>query len=390
MIERSSSERLLRLAKQYPVLTLTGPRQSGKTTLVRHLFAEKPYVSLENLDTRAFARSDPRGFLASYPEGAVLDEIQRVPQLLSYIQGIVDERPEKGRFVLTGSQNFDLVSGIAQSLAGRTALADLFPLSLSELALFQPLDDAWTRIHTGFYPRVIVDRLDPTEAYASYLRTYVERDIRNLTAVKDLNRFETFLALCAGRTGQLLNIASLASDSGVSQNTAKDWLTLLEASYVIFLLRPWFANLGKRLVKSPKLYFVDTGLACALLSIEGPQTLKTHPLRGQLFETMVVSDIRKRRSHEGLPGALHFFRDSSGHEVDLFIESGGGVDQVEIKSGGTIGEDFLSTLHWANSALPSIHSSTLFYGGEVGFLREGISIRGWKELGLGWEGEKNT
>lgn len=381
MIERRISSRLLRLAAQYPVLTLTGPRQSGKTTLVRHLFPQKPYVSLEDLDTRGFARSDPRGFLASFPDGAVLDEIQRVPDLLSYIQGIVDGRGEKGIFVLTGSQSFALMSGISQSLAGRSAIAELYPLSLGELAAAGELGDPWGRVHAGFYPRIVADRLDPSEAYNSYLRTYVERDIRSLSAVRDLGRFETFLTLCAGRTGQLLNIASLAADSGVSQNTAKDWLSLLETSYVLFQLRPWHANIGKRLIKSPKLYFVDSGLACALLSIRNPAVLASHPLRGQLFETMIVADFLKRRSHEGAFGAMHFYRDSGGREIDLIVDDGEGLDQVEIKSGLTIGEDFLEPLRWASGILPRTRSSTLLYGGDADSDRGGVRVRSWRSLG---------
>ncbi|MEI6387633.1 MAG: ATP-binding protein [Spirochaetota bacterium] len=380
MIERTASPRLLRLAAQYPILTLTGPRQSGKTTLVRHIFPDKPYASLEDLDIRRFAQSDPRGFLAGFPEGAVFDEIQRVPDLLSYIQGIVDSKQTKGMFVLTGSQSFALMSGISQSLAGRTAIAELYPLTLGEISTARELGDPWESIHTGFYPRVIADRLDPAEAYSSYLRTYVERDIRNLSSVKDLGRFETFLILCAGRTGQLLNIASLAADSGVSQNTAKDWLSLLETSYVLFLLRPWHSNIGKRLIKSPKLHFIDTGLACALLSIGSPQVLSSHPLRGHLFETMVVADILKQRSHEGILGTMSFFRDSGGREIDLFLVGGEGIDQMEIKSGSTVGEDFLAPLRWASELLPEIRSSTLLYGGDASMLREGIAVKGWKSL----------
>ncbi|MFZ4614889.1 MAG: ATP-binding protein [Rectinemataceae bacterium] len=380
MIERSASPRLLRLAAQYPILTLTGPRQSGKTTLVRHIFPDKPYASLEDLDIRRFAQSDPRGFLAGFPEGAVFDEIQRVPDLLSYIQGIVDSKQTKGMFVLTGSQSFALMSGISQSLAGRTAIAELYPLTLGEISTARELGDPWESIHTGFYPRVIADRLDPAEAYSSYLRTYVERDIRNLSSVKDLGRFETFLILCAGRTGQLLNIASLAADSGVSQNTAKDWLSLLETSYVLFLLRPWHSNIGKRLIKSPKLHFIDTGLACALLSIGSPRVLSSHPLRGHLFETMVVADILKQRSHEGTLGTMSFFRDSGGQEIDLFLVGGEGIDQMEIKSGSTVGEDFLAPLRWASALLPNMRSSTLLYGGDASMLREGIAVKGWKSL----------
>lgn len=344
MIDREIAPILVDLAHKYPVVTITGPRQSGKTTLCRQTFANKPYVNLEDLDTRQFARDDPRGFLAGYPDGAILDEVQRSPDLVSYLQGEVDQDSRSGRFILTGSQQFAVMNSISQSLSGRTALLRLLPFSLAEARQFRAQDDLNEILYRGFYPRIYDRDLDPTQALGDYLETYVERDLRQLTQIRDLAAFETFLRLCAGRVGQLLNQHSLANDVGVSHSTIRAWLTLLEASYVIFLLRPWHSNLGKRLIKSPKLYFHDVGLAAYLLGIENPGHIRSHPLRGNLFENLIIAETMKFRYNRGRRGNLSFYRDSSGNEVDLLLEFGARLFPIEIKAGATVSRDWFKGL----------------------------------------------
>lgn len=280
MIPRTISPKILQYAKQYPVVTITGPRQSGKTTLCQMIFPDIPYVSLESIEERSFATSDPKGFLDRFPDGAVLDEIQRTPELLSYIQVRVDESQKTGQFIITESQNFELLNTVSQSLAGRTAIARLLPFSFEEILSHQSIESIDQLLYTGFYPRIYDKQLNPTEALSFYFNTYIERDLRLLINVKDLSRFETFLKLCATRCGQLVNLSSLGNDCGVNHNTIKSWLSILEASYIIKLLPSYFNNLGKRLIKSPKLYFIDTGLAAFLLGIQNIDHLRTHPLRG--------------------------------------------------------------------------------------------------------------
>jgi uncharacterized protein len=336
VIERLLQPRLLDLATRYPVLTLTGPRQSGKTTLSRMAFPNLPYASLENPSQRELAQSDPIAFLGRYGNGAIIDEVQRVPQLFSYLQGLVDEDPRPGRFLLTGSQNLALVGAVTQSLAGRTTLTELLPLSLEEIRRFpEPPTDLETLLWKGGYPRIYERNLPAQEWLADYTATYVERDVRQLLRVGDLLLFQTFLRLCAARTGQILNLSSLANDCGVSQPTARTWLSVLEASYIVFRLPAFFANLGKRLIKAPKLYFYDTGLAASLLNVETPRQLVTHPLRGALFETWVVAEIAKTYLHHGRRPRLSFYRDRRGLEIDLVLERGAEVGLVEIKAAQT-------------------------------------------------------
>lgn len=364
MIRRKLAPVLLKLATQYPVVTVTGPRQSGKTTLCRATFPEKPYVNLESLDLRAFATEDPRGFLASYPDGAILDEIQRTPDLLSYLQPLIDEQERPGQFILTGSQQFEVMTNITQSLAGRTALLKLLPLSMEELSDASIALDTDQQILTGFYPRIYNSNITPVQALGDYVETYVERDIRQLVAIKNLSLFEKFVRLCAGRTGQLLNLQSLGNDVGISHTTAKSWLTLLEASYVVFLLRPWHTNLAKRQVKSPKLYFYDVGLASYLLGAENSQHIQTHPLRGSLFENLIVIEALKYRYNRGQRNNLYFWRDSMGNEVDLLIENGPEVVPVEIKGGATVNRDYFKGLNTIGRKLPlPPKSSALIYDG---------------------------
>ena len=363
MIEREITPILTRLFRQYPVVTLTGPRQSGKTTLCQRTFAHLNYFNLEAPDQRAFAESDPRGFLAQAGDGAIIDEVQNVPELLSYIQVDVDERGRNGLFVLTGSEQFRLSRAISQSLAGRTALLRLLPFSLAERARTgssMAIDDV---IFSGFYPRILDQGLDPRQALGDYFETYVERDVRRSNEIRNISSFRTFVRLCAGRVGQLVNLSSLGSDAGVSHTTARGWLTILEASYVVFQLRPYHANIRKRLTKSPKLYFYDAGLASYLVGIENARQVATHPLRGALFENVVVVEALKHRLNRGYQPNMWFFRDSSGLECDLLLEAGRGIAAIEAKSGSTVSGDFFTPLHKVAELLPNVVSRTVVYGG---------------------------
>jgi predicted AAA+ superfamily ATPase len=364
-----------RLAGQYPVVTVTGPRQSGKTTLCRALFPEKPYFNLEAPDIRRFALEDPRGFLAACPDGAVLDEIQRIPDLLSYIQPLVDERQNNGQYILTGSQQFKVMEGVSQSLAGRTALLKLLPFSLEELAsgnLQAPIDRT---ILTGFYPRIHDQGLNPAEALSYYFETYVERDIRRLVAVRDLSQFEKFVRVCAGRIGQLLNLQGLAADVGISHTTARSWLSLLEASYLVFVLQPWFTNTSKRLVKTPKLYFYDVGLAAWLLGLESEGQVSRDPLRGNLFENLVVLEVLKHRYNRGERNNLYFYRDSKGNEVDLLLTFGTDLFPLEIKAGATIAPEFFKGLKdFALLGRSMPWKSALVYGGSELQRRSDVTV----------------
>ncbi len=381
MIPRTLAAIAEELAGQYPVVTVTGPRQSGKTTLCRAVFRDKRYVNLESPDVREFARSDPRGFLASYADGAILDEIQRVPGLVSYLQPMVDERNEPGQFILTGSQQFEVMSAITQSLAGRTALLKLLPLSIEELsgAGIKPQIDRL--LLSGFYPRLYDAGLNPTQALGDYVETYVERDVRQLTAIKDLALFERFVRLCAGRVGQLLNLQSLGNDVGISHTTARSWLTVLEASYVIFLLQPWHTNISKRQIKSPKLYFYDVGLAAYLLGAENELHVSRHPLRGSLFENLVIIEALKYRYHRGKRNNLYFWRDAKGNEVDLLIENGPDAVPVEIKAGATISEDYFKGLRAFSARLPVPPPvSALVYGGSERQRRSEATVWRWEDV----------
>ncbi len=369
MIQRVLERRLRALAKKFPVVTVTGPRQSGKTTLCQAVFPDLPYVSLEAPDVRAFATQDPRGLLATYPDGAVLDEVQRTPELLSYIQTEVDSRRQMGRYVLTGSANFTLLGSLSQSLAGRTALLTLLPLGWEELrGLPSAPTDLFEVLYRGSYPATFDRDLRPGDWYAGYVTTYLERDVRAILDVGDLLSFQTFLRLSAGRTSQLVNFSALGADAGITHNTAKAWLGALETGYLVWRLAPFFANLGSRLVKTPKLHFLDTGLICYLLGIHSPAQLRNHPLRGPIFETWVVSEILKARLHRGLAPASFFFRDSKGSEVDLVLELAQSFVAIETKSGQTLAEDFFKTLRTFEQAalqapVPRPARSYVIYGG---------------------------
>ncbi|RLB97176.1 MAG: AAA family ATPase [Deltaproteobacteria bacterium] len=381
MIPRKAAKKTRQYADQYPVITITGPRQSGKTTLCKMIFPQKDYVSLEDVDVRNFAQQDPRGFLSRFPKGAVIDEIQRVPDLLSYIQTIVDHKQEAGFFILTGSQQFELLEGISQSLAGRTALMRLLPLTLNEAYTDKKADISLEKVlWTGFYPRIFDKKLNPTEAMLFYVNTYVERDLRMLINIKDLSKFEIFLKLCAGRTGQILNLSSLGNDCGINHTTAKSWISVLEASYIIKLLRPYYKNFNKRLVKSPKLYFLDTGLASFLLNIQNKTQMATHPLKGALFESFIISETLKHRFNSGKTDNLYYFRDNIGNEVDLVCDHGINLDAVEIKSGQTIASDHFKGLKYLNKLTDSIRNSHVVYGGDKSYVMNNVNVVSWKQL----------
>lgn len=363
MIERTVKKHILRLAKQYPVVTITGPRQSGKTTLCQAAFPHKPYISLENPDNRRKAVKDPEQFLSDFQDGVILDEIQRAPDLLSYIQGIVDQRKKEGMFILTGSQQFELMDTITQSLAGRTALVKLLPLSYAEAYDQEKKVDLNKVLFTGFYPRIFDKKLDPTEALAFYTTTYIERDVRSLIRVQDLSRFEMFLKVCAAQTGQILNLSHLSNECGIAVNTVKSWLSVLEASYIVFLLKPHHKNFRKRLIRSPKLYFVDVGLAAYLLDIQDEAHLKNHPLRGALFETFVVIEILKKRLNDVKMDNLYYFRDNIGNEVDVLMDMGSEVVPIEIKSGQTVNDEFFKGLDYYRALNSAVRKTWLIYGG---------------------------
>ena len=382
MIPRAAAPTLERLAKGFPVVVLTGPRQSGKTTLAKSVFSGKAYVSLENLDEREFALQDPKRFLQRFPNGAVLDEVQRCPGLLSWLQGWVDERGIMGDFILTGSAQFDLIAGITQTLAGRAGRVELLPLSAAELAATElSPKDLNTALFQGGYPALYDRELSPPDWFANYMATYLERDVRQLIAVRDLSQFQTFVKMCAARSGQLLNLSSLGADCGITSVTAKQWLSVLEASYIVTLLQPHHRNFGKRLVKTPKLYFFDVGLAAWLLGIRDAVTLDTHAARGALFETYVVSELIKQRLNAGRQRDLHFWRDNVGTEVDVLIDGPQGLQALEIKSGSTFASDWLDGLKkWQKFTGSQSIQPSLVYGGTPSYEREGIHVWGWQDI----------
>jgi uncharacterized protein len=389
MISRNITPWLLKLAGQYPVITLTGPRQSGKTTLARQQFAHLPYVSLEDPDTRRFATQDPRSFLSAFTHGAIIDEIQRVPELPSYLQTLVDADSRPGRFILTGSQQFELMTQVSQSLAGRTAIVRLLPFTLAETQLLRSAQKPKKAkllslaecILTGFYPRIHDRQLDPSQALADYFTTYIERDLRQLAAVHDLQRFQRFVQLCAGRTGQLLNLHSLGNDAGISHATARAWIDLLQTSFIVHLLPPWFTNTSKRLMKSPKLYFYDVGLACWLLGLRSSDQVSRDPLWGSLFENFIIMEALKDRYNSGESAPLHFYRDSEGHEVDLLLAHGGGQHAIEIKAGATVNNDYFKGLKTFAAHHPTqINGGAVIYGGETNQPRSDWPVYSWQSL----------
>ena len=400
MIPRHLQPFLRKAARQYPVVSLTGPRQSGKTTLARQAFPRHRYASLEVPEQREFARADPRGFLGQFPGKVILDEVQRSPDLFSYIQSVVDERREPGQFILTGSQNFLLLERISQTLAGRCATLHLLPFSRAELARqpaadldrlggsvpkaagASPAGNLFQTLFAGGYPRIFDQRLDPQDWLRNYTQAYIERDVRDILNVGDLEAFGRFLRLCAGRSAQLLSLSSLAGDAGISHTTARRWLSVLEASFLVFLLRPHHRNFNKRMVKSPKLYFLDSGLVCYLLPIRSPEDLRLHASRGAVFESWVVSEIVKNCLHRGREADVYFWRDSSDHEIDLVLERGEELVPVEAKSGETFAGDFLDGIrYWRGLTGRKDQPAALVYGGESSYIREGVVVLSWKAWG---------
>lgn len=382
MIPRDAYSTLKRLAKGFPIVAITGPRQAGKTTLAKMVFKGKPYITLENPEEREFASSDPKRFLGRFPNGAILDEVQRCPELFSWLQVLVDERHVMGDFVLTGSAQFSLVEGITQTLAGRVGRVELLPLSSHELVAANKLPTSLTHmLFKGSYPALYDRELSPRDWFSNYISTYVERDVRQLIAIKDLGQFQTFVKMCAARTGQLVNLTSLGADCGISAVTAKQWLSVLEASYVVTLVRPHHRNFGKRLVKTPKLYFLDSGLATWLLGVRDASSLETHSSRGALFETWVVSEIYKQRLNAGEQPDIYFWRDNTGHEIDIIQETPAGLQPVEIKSGSTYTPDWLSGLKkWVTLAGTESVKPLILYGGDQSNPRQDIELWSWKDI----------
>ncbi len=379
MIPRKAAQELKRLGKQFKAVAVTGPRQSGKTTLVRAVFSDKPFVNLENPDTRLFARNDPRGFLGTYSKGAILDEIQRVPELFSYLQQVLDEAADNGLFILTGSNNFLLQDNISQSLAGRVVYLFLLPLGLSEL----PANGLSTDeiLYTGGYPALYAGDTDATSFYSNYTRTYLERDVRLLKNITDLFVFEKFLRLCAGRTGQLLNMSSLAFEVGVDVKTIGSWIGVLETSFIIFRLQPYHKNFNKRIVKMPKLYFYDTGLALSLLGLENSQQIPTHPLRGGFFENLVVVDLLKKRYNQAKNNNLFFWRDNVGHEIDIILDLPQGQIPVEVKSGKTITSDYFKGLNYWKKLTGNSGGILIYDGDSMQKRSDGIQVIPLREMG---------
>ena len=366
MIERLITAKLRRMMELYPIVLLTGPRQSGKSTLLQHVFPDYQYVSLEDLDQRAFAHDDPRGFIASHPDKTIIDEAQLVPGLFSYLQTHVDASAKEGMYVLSGSQNFALMQQISQSLAGRVAILELLPFSRKELIngsiLAKSVEE---EIFKGGYPRLHDKKMLPTEYYPYYIRTYVERDVRQLKNIADLSLFVKFIKLCAGRIGQIVNFSSLANDCGIAVTTAQAWLSVLETSYIVNILRPDYNNFSKRLVKSPKLYFHDTGLACSLLEISDAKQLENHYLRGGLFENYVINQFIKKAFNQGEEPSLSFWRDNKGNEIDLIKTIGDKQFAYEIKSGKTFSSDFIKGLrYWANLSSATAEQCNVVYSGD--------------------------
>ncbi len=383
LVDREISEKVRKAVSQKPVVTIVGPRQSGKTTLCKMLFPDREMVSLEAIDERLFATEDPIGFLNRFPDGAVIDEAQRVPELFSYIQTIVDAHDKKGQFILTGSDQLDLSNKAAQSLAGRTRIIKLLPFSLKE-AYGETLKDQTmeTVLYTGFYPRIFKDNLDAAQEMNDYIETYVNRDVKRLVNIKNQRDFDIFLKICAGRTGQVLNINGISNDIGVNREIVRAWISLLEASYIIRLVRPFEKSYDKRLVKSHKLYFLDTGLACRLIGITEPGQIFTHPLKGALFETLIFNELLKKQLNaSGIGQELYYFRENKGLEIDfLFQDAPRSITQIEVKSGQTITSKFFHNLHAFSDLSNEVGKSILIYGGDQAYVRQGVHVMGWKNL----------
>lgn len=382
IISRRIKKSILDLSSKFPVIGLTGPRQSGKTTLLKHLFPDYEYISLEDPDIREFASSDPRAFLEHYPRKVIFDEVQQVPDLFSYLQTRVDRLNEMGVYILSGSQNFHLMKSITQTLAGRIALFELMPFDFLELKKENLLpDDYLEACIKGFYPAIYDRDIEPDVYYRNYIKTYVEKDITSLVNIQNLRTFRIFVSACAVRSGQLLNLSAIANECGISQPTAKAWISLLESSYVIFLVQPYYKNLKKRQIKSPKLYFYDTGLLCHLLKIKSTDTLITHSLKGNIFETLVISEMRKRIFHQYQEKEFYFWRDSTAREIDVLFEEESGFSIFEIKASKTINPEFIKNMKLFESLVsPSKVEKNIIYGGNETQNRRQYKVRGWNKF----------
>jgi len=379
MIKRNIEDELLKLANEFPVVAVLGPRQSGKTTIVKHTFSTYKYVSMEDSDSRTFASEDPRGFFKKYDKNVIIDEIQRIPELLSYIQTITDNMNEEGIFIITGSHNYLLMEKVTQSLAGRVGISTLLPLSYNELLNDNEKITLFDLLYKGGYPRLYDKKIRTSTYYNSYLHTYIERDIRLIKNISDYDLFIKFIRLLAGRTGQIVNTVSLGDDCGISHNTVKEWISLLETSYIIFKLQPFYKNYNKRLIKSPKIYFYDTGLVSFLLGIKDSDEILTNYMYGNIFETFIISNLIKFNYNHGKFINFYYWRDNHRNEVDLIIEDGDIFKVVEIKGGSTFNKDMLKGINYMQK-IPKqdFHNFSLIYSGEDDFTYNSVNITSWK------------
>lgn len=381
-INRQIAEKITQQKSKFPIIALTGPRQSGKTTLLKQIFADYRYISLENPDVRSFATEDPVGFLKLYDDNVIFDEVQRVPSLFSYIQGIVDESGKMGQFILSGSQNFHLLNNITQTLAGRVALFKLLPFDFTELKSANLLNNSYAETAVkGFYPAIYTREIDPIVFYANYIQTYIEKDVTELLNIRDISLFRTFIGLCAARAGQLLNMNALANECNISQPTAKAWLSILESSYIIFQMQPYHQNFNKRLVKTPKIYFYDTGLLNHLLGIRKAEEMEQNRLKGNVFENMIIAEYIKKNNHLYLHQEYNFWQDSKGREVDLLIKTHNGFDIYEVKATQTISASLFKEMDYFEELLPNTPiKKTLIYGGTEDQQRTKYTITSWKNI----------
>lgn len=380
MIYRQLTNKIKEYSKSYPVVALIGPRQSGKTTLLKNIFSKIYYVSLEDLDARLFAEKDPRGFLDTYKAPVIFDEIQKAPKLFSYIQTAVDKTNKAGQYILSGSQNFNLVEKITQSLAGRVGILTLLPLSVDEINKKKlSINNVNSAIFSGFYPRIWDKKINSSDWYSNYIQTYIERDVRQIKNISDLSLFRKFVKLCAGRSGQILNMSLLGADCGVNHNTIRSWLSILETSYIIYFLNPYYKNFNKRLIKSSKIYFYDTGLMCSLLGIENENQIITHPLRGALFETFIVGEFVKKYFNQGKKFSGFYISEKNGHEVDLFFEKNDEFMAIEIKSGATFSDNYFDNIkYWQKNIDLKPQNSYVIYGGIENQKRTIAQVLSWK------------
>ncbi len=381
MIQREAKQKLLHLATTFKAIAVVGPRQAGKTTLVKTTFPDKPYVSLENLDTRKFAEEDPRGFLDNFLNGAILDEVQRVPSLFSYLQEILDNSKTKGLFILTGSNNFLLQENISQSLAGRIAYLNLLPFSISELQTQNLVSENYEELlFKGFYPPIYDQEIKPIDWFPNYIRTYIEQDVRQIKNITDLLIFEKFMRILAGRTGQELNLSSISDDVGVDLKTIQSWIGILESSFIIYLLKPHFKNFNKTIIKRPKVYFYDTGLVCSFLRITNFEQLENYPLKGAIFETMTVIELVKKFTNKGVQPNVFYWRDKTGHEIDVIIDVADDLTPIEIKSGKTINSDYFKNLKYWNNLSKGTKSIVIYSGNQSQNRSDGTKIINWKNI----------